>query len=89
VGTRVATLGPAALTIEAHFGLHFVGERTYTKHVLGTDEAPVPFNGLRDEVKDSSADPASRGLQISNPGYPSIRGGGFVWSGSLLLGVEL
>lgn len=89
VGARVTRLLPAALTIDAHFGVHFVGSRTYTKHVFTADEEPVPFKGLRDEVKDTSTDPASRGVQVSNPGYPSIKGGGFVWSGSVLLGVEL
>jgi len=85
----VTKLLPAALTIDAHFGVHFVGERTYTKHVFGKDEEVVPFQGLRDEVKDSSIDPATQGVQVSNPGYPSIKGGGFVWSASVLVGVEL
>ena len=89
VGGRLKKLGPATLTVDAHFGIQFVTERTYTKHIFGKDEEIVPFNGLRDEVKDSTLDPASRGIQISNPGYPSIKGGGFVWSGSLLVGVEM
>jgi long-subunit fatty acid transport protein len=89
VGGRLKKVGPATITVDAHFGIQLVTERTYTKHVFGKDEEIVPFNGLRDEVKDSTLDPASRGLQISNPGYPSIKGGGFVWSGSVLLGVEL
>jgi hypothetical protein len=85
----VTGLLPAALTVDATFGIHFVTERTYTKRVFGKDEEVVPFDGLRDEVKDSAIDPASQGLQISNPGYPSIKGGGFVWSASVLVGVEL
>jgi hypothetical protein len=89
VGGRLKKLLPATITVDAHFGIQFVGARTYTKHVFGKDEAIEPFRGLRDEVKDSTLDPASRGLQISNPGYPSINGGGYVWSGSVLLGVEL
>jgi long-chain fatty acid transport protein len=88
-GGRVKKLGPATLTLDAHFGIQLVTQRTYTKHIFGKDEEIVPFNGLRDEVKDSTLDPASRGIQISNPGYPSIKGGGFVWSASVLLGVEL
>lgn len=81
-------LGKATLTVDAHFGIQLLTERTYTKRVFDEDEELVPFNGLRDEVKDTALDPASRGIQISNPGYPSIKGGGFVWSGSLLVGVE-
>ena len=38
-------------------------------------DEPAPFDALRDESTD---DP---GVQISNPGYPSIRSGGQVVSG--------
>jgi long-chain fatty acid transport protein len=89
VGARLMKVLPATLTVDLHFGVHVVTERTYTKHVFGPDEEIDPFRGLRDEVKDSTLDPATRGVQISNPGYPAIKGGGVVWSGSLLLGVEL
>jgi long-chain fatty acid transport protein len=80
---------PRPVTLDVHCGVQTVGSRTYTKHLLEPGETVDPFRGLRDEVKDTSADPSSRGVQISNAGYPSINGGGFVWAGSFLLGVEL
>ncbi|HEY3360210.1 MAG TPA: hypothetical protein VGQ83_43565, partial [Polyangia bacterium] len=80
---------PRPVTLDAHFGLQLVGERTYAKHLFAPGETADPFRGLRDEVKDTSADPSSRGVQISNPGYPTISGGGHVWSASFLMGVEL
>jgi long-chain fatty acid transport protein len=80
---------PLPVTLDAHVGLHVVESRTYTKHVFAAGETQDPFRGLRDEVKDAASDPASRGVQISNPGYPSISGGGTVWSASVMLGVEL
>jgi hypothetical protein len=81
--------GTRAITLDAHFGLQLVRERTYTKRVLAPGEAGLPFEALRDEVTDVSTDPATQGTQISNPGYPSIGGGGYVWAASLLLGVAL
>jgi hypothetical protein len=82
-GLRLRRVLPRPVTVDAHFGLHLVAERTYVKRFLGTGEARDPMNGLSDE------DPNTAGDQTSNPGYPSISGGGHVWAASVLFGVEL
>jgi long-chain fatty acid transport protein len=89
-GLRLAGVLGRPLTVDGHVGLHVVRERSYTKRVFGPGEGTAnPYDGLRDEVKDVSTDPSSQGIQISNPGYPGLGGGGHVWAASLLVGVEL
>jgi long-subunit fatty acid transport protein len=89
LGVKLRRVLPWTVTLDAHLGVQLVGHRTYTKRILGKNDEPDPFAGLRDEVKDNAADPATQGVQVSNPGYPSIGGGGLIVSGSVLLGVEL
>jgi long-subunit fatty acid transport protein len=55
--------------------------RTLDKTVAPAGTSPDPATALRDEL------PNVAGIQISNPGYPSISGGGFVWTAQLTLTV--
>ena len=59
-------------------------------------ECPAPPPGtvdpddyLVDELPCDRTDPTTLGFQTSNPGYPSVKSGGFVFSGGVTLGVEL
>jgi hypothetical protein len=72
-----------AVKIYLHAQAQLVKERELDKTIDLGDEAPAPFDALRDE------DPDADGVQISNPGYPSIKGGGQVFSGGLTVEVEL
>jgi hypothetical protein len=72
-----------AVKIYLHAQAQLVAEREIAKTIDLADDAPPPFDALRDE------DPDADGVQISNPGYPSLRGGGQVFSGGLTVEVEL
>jgi long-subunit fatty acid transport protein len=69
--------------IDVHAQAQLVGARTLHKTVAAPGENPAPFDALRDEVTDNPNDPTTLGVQISNPGYPSIDGGGQVYSGGI------
>ncbi len=71
------------LRLDAHLALELVQHRTITKELFGGTGTYDPDASLRDE------DPDTSGLQISNPGYPSLRSGGQVFSGGLTLEVGL
>lgn len=83
--------------VDAHARLGLVLARTMKKKIFIPDEeCPPPPPGtvdpddyLVDELPCDRTDPNTQGLQISNPGYPSIRSGGLVVSGGITLGVEL
>ena len=75
------------LRIDAHVSAQLVAHRTITKRLLDSGETYDPFTSLRDEVVDDPGDPASQGVQISNPGYPSLRSGGQVYSGGVTVEV--
>jgi long-chain fatty acid transport protein len=77
------------LRIDLHAQAQLVGSRTLRKTVAGADEMPAPFDALRDEVVDDPGEPSTLGIQVSNPGYPSIRSGGEVFSGGLSMELEL
>jgi hypothetical protein len=69
--------------IDAHVQLQIVQSRKIEK-VLDNGMAPYdPFTSLRDEDRDTP------GLQITNPGFPGIAGGGQVLSGGMTLAVPL
>lgn len=69
------------LRVDAHVQLELVGGRELVKEV--DNDNPDPFKTLRDE------DPMLDGVQITNPGFPSIRGGGHVLSAGLTVEVGL
>lgn len=77
--------GAASVRIDLHGQLQVLQPRTLVKRVV-PDESD-PSAGLRDEVQDDPRKPETLGAQISNPGYPSIRGAGFVWAAGLTLTV--
>ncbi len=72
-----------AIRVDFHLQAQLVTGRTLSKTVAPAGEEPAPFDALRDESTD---DP---GIQISNPGYPSISSGGQVFSGGLTLSVQM
>ncbi len=83
--------------LDAQTRIETVLSRTMKKRLyFPEEECPAPPAGevspddyLLDELPCDRTDPATLGFQTSNPGYPSIRSGGFVFSGSITLGVEL
>jgi long-subunit fatty acid transport protein len=77
------------MRIDVHAQAQIVGDRTMRKTVAGAGETPAAFDGLRDEVVDDANEPSTLGIQVSNPGYPSIRSGGQVFSGGLTMELEL
>lgn len=79
-------LGGKRMRLDAHLQAQVVGGRTLHKEVA---EDPAPFDALRDEVVDDPSEPSTQGVQISNPGYPSIESGGQVFSSGLTLEVLL
>jgi len=85
-GVRIGRIGKHAITIDGHLGLHLVTRQSFEKRVLGPTDTG---DGLRDELPDMAANPSTLGVQISNPGYPRLEGGGAVLAGGLTMGMEL
>lgn len=83
-----APLGRAFLRVDVHGQLHLLRRRTVTKRVAQAQAHPDPAQALRDELADDAARPETLGPQSSNPGYPSISGGGYVWSTGIVFTVE-
>jgi hypothetical protein len=81
--------GGKEVRVDVHVQAQLVGARRLRKDVLASGADGGSFDGLRDEVVDDANDPATLGAQISNPGYPSIAGGGQVFSGGVTLEVGL
>ena len=82
--------------VDMHLRIHALLPRTITKKVsVAAQECPAqqpplgPDQALGDEVPCDRTDPSTLGVQISNPGYPSLRASGVVLSGGFTLGVEL
>ncbi len=71
------------LRVDAHVQLHVVHGRTIEKELHDPDDPYDPFTSLRDEDVDAE------GMQITNPGYPSLDSGGQLISGGLTLEVAL
>ena len=86
-GLRFA-LGAAALRLDVNGQMHVMQHTTLVKQVAPAGTQPDPAKALRDERPDDPNHPETLGVQVSNPGYPSIGGGGFVWSAGLTLTVE-
>jgi long-chain fatty acid transport protein len=71
------------LRLDVHLSVQLVSTRTATKTIYdGTGEYD-PYTSLRDE------DSTLAGNQISNPGYPSIKSGGEVFSAGMTVEVPL
>jgi len=89
-----AGLGLALDARGARFRLDVQGQlqvmqpRTLTKVIAPAGTSPDPATALRDEVPDDPKKPETLGAQISNPGYPSITGSGFVWAAGVTLTVQ-
>jgi len=71
------------IRLDAHVQLQVVQHRELTKLLDDGKHAYDPFTSLRDE------DTATPDVQITNPGFPGIRGGGQVVSGGLTMAVAL
>lgn len=76
-------LAGRGLRVDAHVALTLVQPRTITKVLYGGTSTYDPNTSLRDE------DPDTAGLQISNPGYPSLRSGGQLFGGGVTVEVGL
>ncbi len=93
VGAGVGVSFPLAkgrrLQIDVSTQVQLVSSRRITKTIYtGGGDDYDPFTALRDEVKDDVSDPATLGVQISNPGYPGLRSGGQVFSAAVTAGVS-
>jgi hypothetical protein len=86
-GLRVRAFGMAA-RLDAHLQLDVLQPTTLTKKIAPAGSHPDPATALVDEVPDNPARPETAGAQISNPGYPSVSGSGFVWAAGIMLTVE-
>ena len=86
-GVRVAR-GGVRMRIDAHGQLHVMQAVTLTKQIAPPGTRQDPATALRDERPDDPNHPETLGVQVSNPGYPSITGGGAVWSAGVTLTVE-
>lgn len=82
-------VGGKDLRLDVHVQAQLVGARRLRKQLLAAGADGGSFDGLRDEVVDNPNDPATLGVQISNPGYPSIASGGQVFSGGVTIEVGL
>src|SRR5207244_1927174 len=86
-GVRAPVLG-GALRFDAHGQLEVLQPTTLHKTIAPAGTHPDPSTALTDEVPDDPARPETRGNQISNPGYPSVTGSGFVWALGFTITVE-
>ncbi|HTM20914.1 MAG TPA: hypothetical protein VL172_10410 [Kofleriaceae bacterium] len=82
-------IGGKPLRLDLHLAAQLVAGRTLRKQIYDGSDTYDPYTSLRDEVEDDAGDPGSLGVQVSNPGFPSIRSGGQVFSGGLTVGVDL
>jgi len=71
------------IRLDAHVQLQYVGKRTLHKQLYDGTGTYDPYTSLADE------DPATPGVQTTNPGNPSLRSGGELLSGGLTLEVGL
>lgn len=71
------------LRIDAHAQVQIVTTRRMIKSVYDGNGPYDPYTSVRDE------DPDLAGTQSSNPGYPSLKSGGEVFSAGLTLAVPL
>ena len=86
VGAGIAiAVGKATIRIDVQGQIQIVLPVTLVKRIVAAGGDPAA--GLHDEVQDDPRRQGTLGVQISNPGYPSIRGAGFVWASGLTLTV--
>ena len=81
-------LGGKPLRIDAHAAVQLVARRTLHKVIYDGSGDYDPFTSLRDEVVDDAGTPDTLGVQVSNPGFPTLRSGGQVFSGGVTAEVE-
>ena len=97
LGVDLGKLARRRIWIDLHARMQFLLPQKMSKNVyVPEQECPAPPAGsvdpdlyLTDEMPCDRTDPATLGIQISNPGYPSVESGGWVVSGGISLGVEL
>jgi len=82
-------LGKHDLRIDFHVQAQVVAGRKMDKQIVANSDEYDPYGGLRDEVTDDPATPATLGSQISNPGYPNIRSSGQMFSGGFTVEISL
>jgi long-subunit fatty acid transport protein len=87
-GMRVWLGDRATMRLDAHAQFDVLQPETLVKRVAPAGTRPDPSQALTDEVPDDPVKPASLGAQISNPGWPRVSSGGFVWAAGLTLTVE-
>ncbi len=87
-GLRARLGTHAALRVDGHAQFDLLQPETLTKQIAPAGTRPDPSQALTDEVPDDAARPETRGAQISNPGWPNLSGGGFVWALGLTITVE-
>lgn len=96
-GLDLGKVARKRMWVDLHVRTQFLLPRHMTKEVFSPDpECPAPPSGsvdpdryLLDERPCDRTDPTTLGIQISNPGYPSVKSSGWVLSAGLTLGVEL
>lgn len=89
IGLVQVRAGGKAVRIDLHAQAQLVQGRRIDKRIFAAGEDGDSFDGLRDEVIDDPAVPATQGAQISNPGYPGLDAGGQVFAGGLTVELEL
>jgi long-chain fatty acid transport protein len=87
IGLRF-THGPLAFRLDAHGQVHAMQSVTLDKRIAPAGTNPDPATSLRDEQPDDPNHPATLGVQVSNPGWPRITGGGAVFAAGLTFTVE-
>lgn len=78
--------GARPIALELHAQAQLVGARTLRKTLITEGGS---FDGLKDEVVDDPNEPATLGVQVSNPGYPTIDSGGQVFSAGVTVEIGL
>jgi hypothetical protein len=82
LGVRTTSVLPLPLRFDFHAQAISVRSRRYDKRVSSSEEA-------REDPSALAGEDAAPGLQISNVGYPSIAGGGRVFTVGATLTLEL
>ncbi len=81
-------LGGKPLRLDCHAAVQLVARRTLRKEIFDGNGEYDPFRSLRDELIDDAGTPETLGVQVSNPGFPTLRSGGQVFSGGVTAEVE-
>ena len=89
-GKKRNTLTARLYAIRAFFDCAVLLDVVQSNTLIKKVEAgkPDPTVALGDEGVDDPAKPSTLGTQISNPGYPTVAGGGVVWALGFTITVE-